>query len=824
VPPEAERRPRQEGGAQDGHGGGNVTLTVPDVTGLDTLTAALAYAKGGWYVGWHRRGTKNPGSLMGSDWQQKTTRDPQVLTAMLAGTDHGIFLHAGRSGAVIIDVDTVAELAACPPLVDAIAAHIKAGHPVQSTGPGRGHYVFLQPPGRILGNSKGKLAGAWGEIRGRNGVIVVEPTPHPDGREYRWLTTGPVPELPAALAALLPDTTDAEDAATDAEVAAFLAAHTARWQPHRLELTVADLEKKLRAGEARHDTALVKTTLALREAAAGYFSAADAVRRIGEVFTASAQRDRGTGTRTRTRAEAGSEYAGIVAWAVAQVTAGNESDTGAGGSGSSPGSSWEPPVPLGAVPQLPAFPVDIYPDWLRQEITCLTEFAQVPADLPAVITLPVLGAAAGGRVIVEIRGSWREPVNLYAVTALPPGSRKSAVFAELTQPLLDAEHHMLENAGPRITEAATERKIAQRDADKLAAQAAGLKGDARNQAQAEAIAAAQMAEAITVPVMPKLVADDITPEAAASLLAEQGGRLAVLSAEGGCFSTLSGRYAAAPNLEVFLKGHSGDMLRVDRKGRPPEHIPHPALTLGLAVQPQVLRDIATMPGFRGRGLLARILYSIPPNTVGIRKIRTDPIPEDIRDTYTAGIRALVLTLAEWTDPAVLVLTPDAAELLLTAAEELEPRLAPDGDLGHIADWASKLIGATGRIAGLLHLATNLRDGWGKPITEDTMAAAIRAAGYFTAHALAAFGGMGADPLLEDARHVLAWLTRTQAEKFTKRDLFRATQSRFRKIADLDPVLAILDQHGYIRQDEPADRAGPGRRPSPEYAVHPSMRG
>jgi len=72
--------------------------------------------------------------------------------------------------------------------------------------------------------------------------------------------------------------------------------------------------------------------------------------------------------------------------------------------------------------------------------------------------------------------------------------------------------------------------------------------------------------------------------------------------------------------------------------------------------------------------------------------------------------------------------------------------------------------------------------------------------------------------------VLAWLTRTQAEKFTKRDLFRATQSRFRKIADLDPVLAILDQHGYIRQDEPADRPGPGRRPSPEYAVHPSLRG
>jgi RecA-family ATPase len=286
---------------------------------MDTLTAALAYAKADWYVGWHRRGTKNPGSLMGGGWQHKTTRDPQVITAMLAGTDHGIFLHLGRSGAIAIDVDTMEELAACPVLVAAIEAHIRSGHPVQSTGPGRGHYVFTQPPGRMLGNGKGKLTGAWGEVRGRNGVIVVEPTLHPDGREYRWLATGTVPGLPAALAELLPDTADAADAATDAEVAAFLAAHTAHWQPHRLELTVADLEKRISAGEARHDTALVKTTLALREAARGFFSAADAVTRIGKVFTTAAQRDM-TERRTRTKAEAGSEYAGIVAWAVAQAT------------------------------------------------------------------------------------------------------------------------------------------------------------------------------------------------------------------------------------------------------------------------------------------------------------------------------------------------------------------------------------------------------------------------------------------------------------------------------------------------------------------------
>src|SRR5262249_59176147 len=129
---------------------------------------------------------------------------------------------------------------------------------------------------------------------------------------------------------------------------------------------------------------------------------------------------------------------------------------------------------------------------------------------------------------------------------------------------------------------------------------------------------------------------------------------AVLSAEGGIFATLAGRSSGGvPSLEVFLKGHSGDMLRVDRKGRPPEHIPHPALTLGLCVQPEVLRTIAEMPGFRSRGLLARILYSLPVNLVGRRQIGTEPVPEDVREGYAAAVRALVLTMAEWTDPAVL---------------------------------------------------------------------------------------------------------------------------------------------------------------------------
>jgi hypothetical protein len=47
-----------------------------------------------------------------------------------------------------------------------------------------------------------------------------------------------------------------------------------------------------------------------------------------------------------------------------------------------------------------------------------------------------------------------------------------------------------------------------------------------------------------------------------------GGRMAIISAEGGLFDILAGRYSnGVPALDVWLKGHAGDPLRIDRKGR-----------------------------------------------------------------------------------------------------------------------------------------------------------------------------------------------------------------------------------------------------------------
>jgi replicative DNA helicase len=332
-----------------------------------------------------------------------------------------------------------------------------------------------------------------------------------------------------------------------------------------------------------------------------------------------------------------------------------------------------------------------------------------------------------------------------------------------------------------------------------------------------------------VPPLPRWLADDATPEALAGLLATYG-RIALLSPEGDVFDQMAGRYnpTSGPNLGVYLKGHAGDLLKVDRRGRPPEYVQRPCLTIGLAVQPEVLRGLASRPGFRGRGLLARFLYSLPPSLVGHRHPGAPPVPPQVADRYASELQAAAasLTTPAGQDPTVLTLDPQAGELLLGFERDLEPRLAAgSGDLAQLAGWAAKLAGATCRLAGLLHLAAHLRDGWAQPIGGDTFAGAIRLAGYLIEHARAVFDLMGADPRLDDARWLLDWINRTDRAQFSRRDAHAAApRGRFPKATNLEPALGLLEEHGWLRRVD-ADPPGPkgGRPPSPRFLVNPLPR-
>jgi replicative DNA helicase len=496
------------------------------------------------------------------------------------------------------------------------------------------------------------------------------------------------------------------------------------------------------------------------------------------------------------------------------------------------GRGWELPVPFGAIGEVSAFPVEVLPGWLGEYVAGVATATQTPPDLAGMLALAVLATVAAGAVEVEPRSGWREPLCLFVAVGMDAGTRKSSVFSAMTRPVADFEREQAAAALPGITETAVLRRIADQAAATAEAAAGKAPAGKQEEARAEAIARAAEAASLVVPPLPRWLVDDATPEALAGLLATYG-RIALLSPEGDVFDQMAGRYnqSSGPNLGVYLKGHAGDLLKVDRRGRPPEYLERPCLTIGLAVQPEVLRGLASRPGFGGRGLLARFLYSLPPSLVGHRQPGTPPVPLEVADRYALELQALAASLnapAGEGGPAVLTLDAEAGELLLAFERDLEPRLAAgSGDLDHLAGWAAKLAGATCRIAGLLHLASHLRDGWAQPINADTFAATARLAVYLIQHARAVFDLMGADPRVDDARWLLDWMTRTSRTQFSRRDAHQATpRGRFPKATDLEPALRLLEEHGYLRRldpEPPRDPHGRGRPASPRFLVNPLPR-
>jgi hypothetical protein len=126
------------------------------------------------------------------------------------------------------------------------------------------------------------------------------------------------------------------------------------------------------------------------------------------------------------------------------------------------------PVPLSTRRLFPPFPVDALPGWVGDQVAAVAEATQTPPDLAGCIALAALSTAAGGRARVQVHQGWIEPVNIYTVVAMPPGSRKSAVFAAMIAPLLVAELQLVEATHPRLVDAELAARVARARAERTA--------------------------------------------------------------------------------------------------------------------------------------------------------------------------------------------------------------------------------------------------------------------------------------------------------------------------------------------------------------------
>ena len=222
---------------------------------------------------------------------------------------------------------------------------------------------------------------------------------------------------------------------------------------------------------------------------------------------------------------------------------------------------WQTPIPFDDYSRLPEFPTEALPIIGREMVEVVTKVNQVDRGLPGSMYLSVLSTCLSKKVVVNL-GTHEEPVNIYTCPILDPGERKTSTMNLMMDPVYEYQKK----------------------------KAREIIGDEEDP--------------------PVYVVDDITSEALFKVMTENDERISVISAEGGVFEVMAGRYNSNGNgnIDVYLKGHAGDPCSTHRISRESQSMDSPCLTMCLAVQRNIIKDIGNNQQFKGRGLLARFLY------------------------------------------------------------------------------------------------------------------------------------------------------------------------------------------------------------------------
>lgn len=477
--------------------------------------------------------------------------------------------------------------------------------------------------------------------------------------------------------------------------------------------------------------------------------------------------------------------------------------------------------------KLPDFPIDALPGPLGRFVVQSSTELQTPPDLQAMFCLSVIASTVARKFKVCIEAKrWFEPVNLYTCSVLDVGNRKSAACSQCVEPLSRYERELVERERKNVAVHNYELTMMQTKLKEMQRKVA--RGPTKNTTPEQLLGVEDKARELARNLasveewkLPEVLADDATPQALEQALYHNAGRIAFMTAEGAIFDVMAGRWnKGVHDLDLFLKGHSGDDHRTNRCGRGRSVIVEPAISFGLSIQPEKIRAVVSDKTFAGLGLLARFLYCFPQSYVGRRDTRPKTLDSSVKSAY----ETLVLSLCDLPvpqQPTLLRLTHSAENRHDEFQQYIESQLGNGGPLSGMHDWPNKLAGHCLRLAAILHFCQHGPTAAGKEVDLDSIERAIDICDpYLIEHATAVFGTMTSTGDVDDALWIWSWACRNQLEEFSQRDAQRGSQRRFNGETErLGIALQILVRHGYLKELPPSENSH-GRPASPRFAVSP----
>lgn len=418
----------------------------------------------------------------------------------------------------------------------------------------------------------------------------------------------------------------------------------------------------------------------------------------------------------------------------------------------------------------------------------LAENLSVSESMTAFSTLLVLSIATQGQS-VQVKEGWIEPTNLFGLLIAERGQKKSQVLRPLIAPIYSAEKQENARRRERISKDKATLCMFRKKREALENQ---LKKDPESKDIQEKLVAVQSEIDNFHPTRPlQILFDDITAEALAKKLSDNGGLGAIISAEGGGFDVFAGAYnKGTANIDILLKGYTVESVRVARKGQEQDIVlDNPNLCVMYAVQPHVLAKCLENAEFLNRGLIDRFLFAPISEEDRPAKFYTTPVPSSLSDGYANNLERL---LSQRGNKRVLSLSSEARSLFADHYESIEQE--KQNENGLVRPYMSKLAGKTARIAGVLSVAS------GEDVASaKTMENAINISKW----------------ALDNARHVLRQATteQRQADYIISRMQHKGTRSctghdllkwctnkglGLSVARDFDSVKAYMVDHGYLR--------------------------
>lgn len=286
------------------------------------------------------------------------------------------------------------------------------------------------------------------------------------------------------------------------------------------------------------------------------------------------------------------------------------------------------------------FPINVFPDKIKEIITSTNECLNFPVDFTGAAILYAASIAIGNTFRVEVKKGWLESAVIYLILVANSGTNKTHPLKFVLKPLIDHDSDTFNK----------------------------YEADKKEYEKALGLSMKKSEHSSSQPYWEKYLVDDYTPEALAFVHKCNLRGIGVFTDEiRGWFKNFN-KYNKGSEMEFWLSTWSVQALSIDRKTVAPIHIKQPFISVAGTIQCDLLYELAK-DGRAQNGFLNRVLFVILQDLE--RPYWSDnEISEEIINSWSTIINKLLNVPLRFDDnnrieSIVLKFEPEARKVLYT---------------------------------------------------------------------------------------------------------------------------------------------------------------